>query len=79
METFEFAVWDQTGFWGAIRQTATTASAAERLCRSYLKRCEVEPQGSLMPGFWLVSFGTVASRHQNQPGEAHGPEGPIQG
>ena len=76
METFEFAVWDQTGFWGTIRQSATTASTAERLCRNYLKRCEVEPEGCLLPSFWLCSLGSVSSRHQNGPGEKYGPEGP---
>lgn len=77
METYEFAVWDGAGFWGTIRQSGSTASTAERLCREYLRRCEVEPKGSLWPGFWLVSVGPVASQHQNKPGEKHGPEGPV--
>ncbi len=55
MNTFEFDVNDDEGFWGSVRQKANDAAEAEEKCRAWLDD-EVE-NGSVLFGYILTLKG----------------------
>lgn len=51
--TFQFQIHDEHGLWGSICVSAEDEPSAQLRARELLKN-EIEPKGSLLPGFTLV-------------------------
>jgi hypothetical protein len=47
MNTYEFDVYDDQGYWGSIRHEGESVEEARNDCKSYLSANELEPLGSL--------------------------------